>query len=181
MILVVGLGNPGAKYENTRHNMGFMVIDKLKDENFTSVSADKFQGELYKKGSLLLLKPQTFMNLSGKSIKAVKDFYKPERIIVIHDDLDLAYGAMKFKNGGSNAGHNGLKSIDELIGTDYERVRIGIGNDKGNTINYVLGKFRGEEADDLDKILEYAVGAVKYLIQNDIISTAQKFNRKAKA
>ena len=180
MILIVGLGNPGVKYENTRHNIGFMVIDKLKDEKFILINSEKFQGELYKKGSLLFLKPQTFMNLSGKSVKAVKDFYKPDRIIVIHDDLDLKFGAMKFKNGGSNAGHNGLKSIDELIGQDYERVRIGIGNDKLNTINHVLGKFSSDENEKMPEILDYAKNAVLYLIQNDIALTTQKFNRKAK-
>jgi len=178
MILVVGLGNPGDRYAKTRHNIGFMVIDELKDGEFTQISSDKFHGELLKCGSLLLLKPHTFMNASGISVKSVKDFYKPERIIVIHDDLDLKFGAMKFKFGGSSGGHNGLKSIDALIGNEYERVRIGIGNDKSDTINYVLGKFPPHEAQILPEILTHAKDATKYLIQNDIISTSQKFTRK---
>ncbi|MBR2918221.1 MAG: aminoacyl-tRNA hydrolase, partial [Campylobacter sp.] len=117
MTLVAGLGNIGKEYENTRHNVGFMLVDLiLKDGGFSDVSSAKFQGELYKKGSLLLLKPSTYMNASGKSLKAVNDFYKPEHIIVVHDELDIAFGAMRFKHGGSSGGHNGIKSIDSLIG-----------------------------------------------------------------
>ena len=101
MILIAGLGNPAQKYADTRHNVGFMLIDEiLKTGGFSELGASKFQGELFKKGSLLLLKPQTFMNLSGNSVKAVNDFYKPERIIVVHDDIDLDLGAVKFKKGG---------------------------------------------------------------------------------
>ena len=133
MILIVGLGNPGDEYKNTRHNVGFMLIDELiSGGGFDAVGSSKFKGELYKKGSLLLLKPQTFMNLSGNSVKAVKDFYKPERIIVIHDDIDLKFGAMKFKFGGSSGGHNGIKSIDNLIGNEYERIRIGVGRSENS-------------------------------------------------
>lgn len=136
MILIVGLGNPGDEYKNTRHNVGFMLIDELVSDGFDTVGgSSKFKGELYKKGSLLLLKPQTFMNLSGNSVKAVKDFYKPERIIVIHDDIDLKFGAMKFKFGGSSGGHNGIKSIDNLIGNEYERVRIGVGRSENSLPN----------------------------------------------
>ena len=107
MILIVGLGNPGPEYSKTRHNVGFILIDRLKNSNFTDVSSTKFQGELFKFQNLLFLKPTTFMNLSGRSVKAVADFYKPERIIVIHDDLDLNFGVVKFKKGGGNGGHNG--------------------------------------------------------------------------
>lgn len=178
MTLIVGLGNPGGKYENTRHNAGFMVIDRLLSPQAIKISNEKFQGELYKMGSLLLLKPQTFMNLSGKSVQAVANFYKPERIIVIHDDLDLAFGAMKFKIGGSSGGHNGIKSIDSLIGNEYERVRIGIGRGKFDTINFVLGKFSEDEREILDETLNYAKNAVEFLIKNDIDETARKFNRR---
>ena len=178
MILIVGLGNPGGKYENTRHNAGFMVIDRLLSPQAIKISNEKFQGELYKMGSLLLLKPQTFMNLSGKSVQAVANFYKPERIIVIHDDLDLAFGAMKFKIGGSSGGHNGIKSIDSLIGNEYERVRIGIGRGKFDTINFVLGKFGEDEREILDETLNYAKNAVEFLIKNNIDETTRKFNRR---
>ncbi len=177
MTLIVGLGNPGDKYENTRHNAGFMVIDRLLSPQAIKISNEKFQGELYKIGSLLLLKPQTFMNLSGKSVQAVANFYKPERIIVIHDDLDLAFGAMKFKIGGSSGGHNGIKSIDGLIGNDYERVRVGIGHE-GDAKNFVLGEFSDDEKKALDEILAYTKNAVCELLKSDINEISQKFTVK---
>ncbi|MBP3207476.1 MAG: aminoacyl-tRNA hydrolase [Campylobacter sp.] len=206
MILVVGLGNPGDEYKNTRHNVGFMLIDELiSGGGFDAVgSLSKFKGELYKKGSLLLLKPQTFMNLSGNSVKAVKDFYKPERIIVIHDDIDLKFGAMKFKFGGSSGGHNGIKSIDNLIGNEYERVRIGVGrgenslpnsansplsqisnlsnlnlpNFKPNTANFVLSNFNANEKECLKEILKYAKNGLLELIKSNINEISAEFNTK---
>lgn len=179
MILVVGLGNPGNEYKNTRHNVGFMLIDEiLKTGGFSELGSSKFQGELFKKGSLLLLKPQTFMNLSGNSVKAVNDFYKPERIIVIHDDIDLELGAVKFKKGGGSGGHNGIKSIDALIGADYERVRIGIGRDGRDAASFVLSKFTSEDAASLIKILAHAKAAVEELLRSDIGRVAQKFSTK---
>lgn len=181
MILVVGLGNPGNEYKNTKHNIGFMLIDELAKDGFSEISGSKFQGELFKKGSLLLLKPQTFMNLSGNSVKAVKDFYKPERIIVIHDDLDLNFGAFRFKTGGSSGGHNGIKSIDNLIGNDYERVRIGIGKSVGNVANFVLSKFSETQMAKMAEILNHGKEAVKFLISNDITATSQKFSLKGES
>ena len=181
MTLIAGLGNIGKEYENTRHNVGFMLIDLiLKDGGYSDVSSAKFQGELYKNGSLLLLKPSTYMNSSGKSLKAVNDFYKPNHIIVIHDDLDIAFGAMKFKNGGSSGGHNGIKSIDSLIGTNYDRVRIGIGRSYKSIIDYVLGKFDNSELEKLDGILSHAKEAVLALANsNDISAISSKFTLKA--
>ena len=209
MILIVGLGNPGDEYKNTRHNVGFMLIDELiSGGGFDAVgSLSKFKGELYKKGSLLLLKPQTFMNLSGNSVKAVKDFYKPELIIVIHDDIDLKFGAMKFKFGGSSGGHNGIKSIDNLIGNEYERIRIGVGrsenslpnltnsansplsqisnlsnlnlpNFKPNTANFVLSNFNANEKECLKEILKYAKNGLLELIKSNINEISAKFNTK---
>ena len=181
MTLIAGLGNIGKEYENTRHNVGFMLIDLiLKDGGYSDVSSAKFQGELYKNGSLLLLKPSTYMNSSGKSLKAVNDFYKPNHIIVIHDDLDIAFGAMKFKNGGSSGGHNGVKSIDSLIGNNYDRVRIGIGRSDKGVIDYVLGKFDSSELEKLDGILSHAKEAVLALANsNDISAISSKFTLKA--
>ena len=181
MTLIAGLGNIGKEYENTRHNVGFMLIDLiLKDGGYSDVSSAKFQGELYKNGSLLLLKPSTYMNSSGKSLKAVNDFYKPNHIIVIHDDLDIAFGAMRFKNGGSSGGHNGIKSIDSLIGTNYDRVRIGIGRSYKSVIDYVLGKFDSSELEKLDGILSHAKEAVLALANsNDISAISSKFTLKA--
>ena len=181
MTLIAGLGNIGKEYENTRHNVGFMLIDLiLKDGGYSDVSSAKFQGELYKNGSLLLLKPSTYMNSSGKSLKAVNDFYKPNHIIVIHDDLDIAFGAMRFKNGGSSGGHNGVKSIDSLIGNNYDRVRIGIGRSDKSVIDYVLGKFDSSELEKLDGILSHAKEAVLALANsNDISAISSKFTLKA--
>jgi PTH1 family peptidyl-tRNA hydrolase len=160
MTLIVGLGNIGKEYENTRHNIGFIAIDKILSnlDNIISINKSDFKGELFKSGDYLFLKPSTYMNLSGKSILAVKNFYKidNENIIVVHDDLDLKLGALKFKRGGGNAGHNGLKSIDSNIGNDYHRIRIGIGRpeEEMKVIDFVLGKFQEAELKKLEKPLE---------------------------
>ncbi len=181
MTLIAGLGNIGKEYELTRHNAGFMLADMLLARGgFTDVSSAKFKGELYKKGSLLILKPSTFMNASGLAVKAVCDFYKPERLIVVHDDVDLKLGALKFKRGGGNAGHNGLKSIDALMGADYERVRIGIGNDKKDVVAHVLGRFDDEERETLLLVLERAMEATLELVAtDDIKAVAAKYSQKA--
>lgn len=181
MILVAGLGNPGPNYINTRHNIGFMLIDELlKEGDFAFVGSSKFKGELYKKGTTLLLKPLTFMNLSGLSLYEAVKFYKPERVVVVHDDLDLNFGAIRFKFGGSNAGHNGLKSIDEMIGTDYERVRLGISKPllKQSVSNYVLGTFNEQERDHLGEFLTAAKNGVKELIKSDLKSASNKWTIK---
>ncbi len=165
MFLIVGLGNPGSKYKNNRHNIGFMVIDKLIDDlKPTPINKSSFKGELYKFQNLLFLKPLTFMNLSGESVAAVKNFYKIKNshIVVIHDDLDLPFGAIRFKIGGSSGGHNGIKSIDSKIKNDYIRVRIGIGRpkDKRDVVSYVLSDFSFEERKYLDEIIKKAALAV---------------------
>ncbi|CAD7286222.1 aminoacyl-tRNA hydrolase [Campylobacter suis] len=184
MILIVGLGNPTSEYKNTRHNIGFMLIDELLAyyaNNAHDVSSAKFQGELFKVGKILLLKPQTYMNLSGNSVKAVSDFYKPERIVVIHDDVDLSFGAMRFKKGGSSGGHNGLKSIDGLMGAEYERVRLGVGRSKfagESTANFVLSDFSEDEKPGLNELLQVAKNAVLELVDSDIKTINQKFSRK---
>lgn len=179
MTLIAGLGNIGKEYENTRHNVGFMLIDLLlNDGGYSNVTSTKFQGELYKKGSLLLLKPHTFMNLSGQSLQAVSQFYKPNHIIVIHDDLDLKFGCVKFKKGGSSGGHNGIKSIDTLIGNDYDRVRIGIGREK-NVTSYVLGDFSSEQKEQLKSILIHCKQATLELAKtNDINKISSTFTIK---
>ncbi len=161
MKLIVGLGNPGPAYSNTRHNIGFMVIDKLlKSLESTNVSKKTFKGELYKSKDLLLLKPTTFMNLSGQSLQAVTNFYKikSEDILVIHDEIDLPFAAVRVKVAGGNGGHNGLKSIDSLIGKEYIRLRLGIGKPeyKEMVSSYVLSVFDSQESIHLDKFVNYA-------------------------
>lgn len=141
MKLIVALGNPGEKYAKTRHNVGFMAMDFFmahsplfsQSHNFT-MSA-KFEAEILKSENVIFAKPQTFMNASGVAIKRIADFYKISEIAVIHDDLDLNLGAVRFKFGGGNAGHNGLKSIDNLLGADYLRIRIGIGKPQNKAPN----------------------------------------------
>ncbi len=161
MILIVGLGNIGTEYENTRHNTGFMTVDKIKeDQNFPDFK-EKNKYFFTKKGDIILAKPTTYMNLSGEAVLALSSMYKikPDDIIVIHDDLDLETGRIKIKQGGSNGGHNGLKNIDNAIGPNYHRIRIGIDhprnhNPKIDVINYVLGKFSTEEKDKITKSIE---------------------------
>lgn len=149
MWLFVGLGNPGQKYQHNRHNIGFMAMDVfVRRHNFSDWSK-KFQGEI-SSGTLggekiILLKPQTFMNLSGQSVQAAAAFYKiaPENIVVFYDELDLQPGKLRVKKAGGSGGHNGIKSIDSHLGQDYWRVRLGIGHpgDKNLVSNYVLGDF----------------------------------------
>lgn len=164
MTLVVGLGNVGREYERTRHNAGFMLVDLLlKESEFSSISNTKFKGELYKTSSALFLKPHTFMNASGLSVKAVMDFYKCSRLIVMHDDIDLNLGDLRFKKGGGNGGHNGLKSIDALCGREYERVRIGVGRAE-NVAAFVLSAFSVAESEILSAVFSQALKALKELL-----------------
>ena len=167
MLLIVGLGNPGTQYEDTRHNIGFKVIDKLvSDFGANEISKSSFQGELFKAPNLLLLKPTTFMNLSGNSVQAVKNFYKIELedIIVIHDDIDLPFSALRFKNGGGHGGHNGLRSIDAMIGKEYTRVRMGVERPvyKSQVADYVLHDFSEEESKILDPWIAHTAKAVTF-------------------
>lgn len=160
MFLIVGLGNIGDKYKNNRHNIGFRVVDALiSNLNAIKQSDKNFEGELYKSSQILLLKPSTYMNLSGKSVSAVKNFYKIKDMLVIHDELDLPFGVIKFKFGGGSGGHNGLKSIDNLCGNEYYRMRYGIGkpSTKEQVIDWVLGDFSKEEENDNIELIEYCM------------------------
>ncbi len=164
MILIVGLGNPGQQYKNNRHNIGFMLIDRLIDElKAINITKSTFKGELYKTPNFLLLKPTTYMNLSGESVLSVKKFYKIDKIVIFHDDLDIDLGSVRIKNGGGSGGHNGLKSIDQHIGNDYDRVRLGIGRPKfkGEVTSHVLSDFSQEQQPCLKQILDKAVEIAK--------------------
>lgn len=178
MILIVGLGNPGERYSNTRHNIGFMLLDLLIKENNPSKVKLSCDGELYKDSKYLYLKPQTFMNNSGISVAKVVDFYKIERIIVCHDEMDIEFNRIKIKKAGSSGGHNGLKSIDKHIGNDYERLRIGIGRpqNKEEVINFVLEEFNKDEKEKLKDFLEHCKEALKFLLNNSIQESQNKFH-----
>lgn len=163
MWLLVGLGNPGSKYENNRHNIGFMAIDAIADAQGFPAFKKKFQG-LLSEGQIagekvILLKPQTYMNNSGQSVGEAAKFYKLpiENIIVFHDELDLASSKIRTKKGGGHAGHNGLRSMDSHLNSkDYYRVRLGIGHpgDKEMVHGYVLGDFSKTESIWLEKMME---------------------------
>lgn len=160
MLVIAGLGNIGENYNNTRHNLGFIAVNKIAEKyNFPEwKQKDKYlySKQKIEKIEILLIKPTTFMNLSGEAILKLSILYKikPDDIIVIHDDLDLELGKIKIKTGGGNAGHNGLKNIDEKIGKNYHRIRIGIGkpqNPNTDIISYVLGKFSKQELEIIDR------------------------------
>ncbi|WP_204113433.1 aminoacyl-tRNA hydrolase [Shimia biformata] len=161
MKLFVGLGNPGTKYAGNRHNIGFMALDRIADDHGFAPWRGKFQGSLTEgrlgTEKVLLLKPETFMNLSGQSVGEAMRFYKltPEDVVVFHDELDLAPGKLRVKQGGGHAGHNGLRSIHQHIGEAYGRVRIGIGHPgrKDLVSHYVLHDFHKADQDWLEDLL----------------------------
>lgn len=183
MFLVAGLGNPGNKYEKTRHNVGFMVIDEIaKNLATTNINKSNFNADVFKTSDSLLVKPTTYMNNSGISIYAIKEYYKLdlEDIIVIHDDLDLPFGTVKFKIGGGHGGHNGLRSIDSHVGNMYIRVRIGIGKPqfKNDVANYVLSDFSKEELNKLEGIIAHTIKAIDSLKTDSIDEVKSKFTMK---
>ena len=166
MLIIAGLGNPGPKYAANRHNIGFMAVDAIHRKNPFSPWSKKFKGEI-SEGELggekvLLIKPQTFMNLSGESVGEAMRFYKlaPKDILAIYDELDLAPGKARIKVGGGHGGHNGVKSLDAHCGKDYRRVRLGIGHpgSKDRVTGYVLGDFAKADAEWLNPLIE-AVGS----------------------
>jgi len=175
MLLFVGLGNPGSKYASNRHNIGFMALDKIAEHNGFSPWRNKFQAKL-SEGVLggekvILLKPQTFMNLSGQSVGAAMQFYKltPSDITVFHDELDIAPGKCRVKMGGGHAGHNGLRSIHQHIGPDYQRIRLGIGHPghKDRVAQYVLGDFAKADQHWINDILQGVGEGSAKLVVND--------------
>ena len=184
MLLIVGLGNPGIQYEQTRHNIGFRVIDKLVyDSGARDVSKNSFFGKLYKSNQTLFLKPMTYMNLSGKSLLAVKDFYKVEidDIVVVHDDIDLPFSALRFKKGGGHGGHNGLRSIDAVMGKEYIRVRMGVGKPqyRGQVVEFVLSNFSTDEEKILDGYIEHTVEAIKQLENKSLNEVKSRYSLKS--
>jgi len=180
-MLIVGLGNPGTAYAKNRHNIGFMVIDELILRfNAQKVSSSSFNGELFKFQNHFLLKPLTYMNLSGDCISSVKKFYKIKDVVVIHDDLDLPFGSVRFKIGGGDGGHNGLKSTDKMIGKEYIRIRMGIGRPKykGEVSSYVLGDFVADEQKYLGMWISHVCDGVEFLLSHSLENTSSKYTIK---
>ena len=186
--LVVGLGNPGREYENTRHNMGFKVLDIIA-QNMEIYKWKQRDGALYfdcfyDMCRVIFLKPQEFINLSGNVIKRFVDFFdiKTEDIIIISDDLDMPVGSLKLKERGSSGGHNGLKNIEEKLGTkEYKRIKIGISNNKEiDTKDYVLGKITKEEKKVLDPILKKVANIALEAISKPFSELMNKYNTKIK-
>lgn len=188
MHLICGLGNPGRKYSNTRHNIGFMVVDKLIESFSLNIkdSFKKFNGEyLSIKTSdydFITLKPQTYMNLSGECIRDFVNFYKVplENILIICDDINLPFGKIRFRAKGSDGGHNGLKSIfSNLNTTSINRLRVGIGNSTNKDLaDYVLEAFNNEESLKLPEILSFCVEGIKCFLKSGIQAAMNEFNNK---
>ncbi|AKU91927.1 aminoacyl-tRNA hydrolase [Vulgatibacter incomptus] len=185
MKLLAGLGNPGKEYESTRHNVGFMVVDHIAGAAGAQIDRKKFKAELGEAGlggvKTLLVKPQTFMNLSGESIAGAASFYKiaPADVIVIHDELDLEPGRIQIKVGGGHGGHNGLRSIIAHLGPDFVRIRVGIGKPAGHdTAGYVLGPFDKRESQELPFILDRAAEASLCVLRNGPTACMNEFNKR---
>ena len=187
--LVVGLGNPGDEYAATRHNVGQMVIDHLAKRHKVKLSSHKSRTDIaaYKLGvgadmnSIILAKSKSYMNESGGPIKALASFYsvEPEKIIVLHDELDIGYAAIRTKVAGGDNGHNGLKSLTSSFGTaEYFRVRLGIGRPMGqqDPADFVLKQFSKEEKKTLDEFIDRGADCVEFLIEKGLDLTQSKFN-----
>jgi len=184
--LIAGIGNMGAEYDGTRHNIGFDVVDKLaadagekfKHEHLGDLAVVKHKGRAF-----YLLKPSTYVNLSGKAIRywMQKLSVPPDKMLVVTDDLNISFGSVRIRPNGSDGGHNGLKNISEILGNhNYARIRIGIGADfsKGRQVDYVLGKWNKEEAEKLPAIIEHAGKAVLAFGTIGITETMNRFTRK---
>ena len=185
MYLIIGLGNPEEEYSKTRHNMGFNTINQIARQYEIQVNKNKFQGlsenTIIEGQKVMLVKPQTYMNLSGNCVKEFMNFYKIEKenIIVIYDDMDIEPGRIKIRKKGSSGGHNGMKSIIQMIGTDeFPRIRVGIGRPdyNGDDINYVIGTIPEKEIPKLEEGIKKAKDAVIEILKNGIDSAMNKFN-----
>ena len=183
MFLIVGLGNPGKEYEGTRHNIGFETVDYLSKKYNIDVNRTKFKG-IFGEGfinnkKVVLLKPSTYMNLSGESIREAINFYKleNEEVLVIYDDISLEVGKIRIREKGSAGGHNGIKSIIANMSTDvFPRIKIGVGQPKGDLVSHVLGKFSQEEINDLNEVIEASSEAVEIIIKDGTKEAMNKLN-----
>jgi PTH1 family peptidyl-tRNA hydrolase len=188
VLLVVGLGNPGKKYERNRHNVGFMAADELRQALSFPEYKEKWSGVWSKGDAMAVLKPMTFMNLSGDAVQPCAAFLKlaPKDLVVLHDELDLPFGDVRLKQGGGHAGHNGLRSIVERLGSpDFVRVRIGIGRPppsfRGEVADYVLSDFDPVERAELPGVIAKALEAVKRVVAEGPQAAMNVVNAPAKS
>lgn len=180
--LVAGLGNPGSEYSNTRHNVGFMVLDCLaKRQQVTFSQAASWRSQCAKWNDIILLKPWTYMNRSGDAIGPIASYFKilPEQTLIVVDDVALPLGRLRLRQSGSDGGHNGLKSIIDHLGEDFPRLRIGIGSttENGELVEYVLGSFLPLEQKTVQAAIERAAEAIEHVAQNGIASAMNIYNR----
>lgn len=182
--LVVGLGNPGVRFEGTRHNIGFMVVERIASERGIRFTGSKFRADIARAEiggtQVLLVMPETFMNESGIAVGKAASYYRvpPDRILVISDDMDLPFGTIRLRPGGSAGGQRGLLSVISSLGTDaFPRLRVGIGRPPGNAINYVLQPFSLEERQSLPEILDVSARAVEAIIRDGALAAMNTFNR----
>lgn len=188
MYIIAGLGNPESKYKNTRHNIGFDVIDKIADETSIKVNNGKFKAlcgqGLFNGHKVVLLKPLTYMNLSGESIREAVDFYKIDpdsELIVFSDDINLEVGNIRIRKKGSAGGHNGLKNIIKMLGTDgFSRIRMGVGHkpEGYDLADYVLGHFSSDERKQMDAGIGNAIEALKLIMDDEFDRAMNEYNRK---
>ena len=180
MRMIVGLGNPGREYLDTRHNAGFMAVDQYaRDLGLGFNDEKRWHTKISRDGERYLLKPQTFMNESGSAVGKVAAFYKiePAQILVLYDDIDLPLGRLRIRGGGSAGGHNGMRSVINHLGTqNLPRLRVGIGTGVKGTIKHVLGKFRDEERSELEKAVKKAVLALTVIIEQGLPVAMTRFN-----
>ena len=184
MKLIVGLGNPGKDYENTRHNVGFMVMDRLSDVMNVSISTTKFKGEYvkfkYHGEDVILLKPMTYMNNSGESVRQVMDYFKidVEDLLVVYDDMDMPVGKLRLRQSGSAGGHNGIKNIILHTGSqNFNRIRVGIDkHPRIKVVDYVLGRFQKDEQPLIDQGVEDAVKAIETYLNKGFVAAMNVYN-----
>ena len=186
MKLIVGLGNPGKEYDNTRHNIGFNVLNRYLDKNNLKLEKEKFNGKYTKtiinSEDVIFLEPQTYMNLSGDCVRKIIDFYKIniDDILIIQDDLDMEVGRIKLKENSTSGGHNGIKDIEEKLGTNsIKRLKVGISNNKlVDTKDYVLGKFTKEEKEILEKSYDICLNIIDDFFTMNFDLLMGKYNKR---
>ena len=185
MNILVGLGNPGRKYSDTKHNFGFWVLNRFAEKNSLTFQAGKGDYLLAKKGDLICIKPTSFMNNSGMPVLDVKQFFKvePEQFLVAYDDIDLPLGTIRFRDGGGTGGHKGIESIIyQAQNEKFNRLRIGIATDDDMrpAERYVLSPFRDEQKESVNEMIEKACEGIEYYLSHDIKETMNQFNEKTK-